>query len=112
MSALWRCRVCEGVNQGGRTCGACGAQVPHGESLRVAVKSRLPHADPPAVPPPVPPTPRRRELRETPRPEELTSVDPDELLSSEREFKMMPVPGGCAFSFVPRPDRPRSGDWT
>ena len=28
MSAVWRCRICEGVNQGGRICGTCGTVVP------------------------------------------------------------------------------------
>jgi hypothetical protein len=63
--SVWRCSVCEGVNQGGMTCTACGAVMPHGEPLRAAVRSRLPSADEPA-PPPVPPTPRRRKLRELP----------------------------------------------
>ena len=43
--SVWRCRVCEGVNQGGRVCATCGTQVPPGEPLRAAVRSRLPRAD-------------------------------------------------------------------
>ncbi len=105
--SVWRCPVCEGVNQGGRTCTACGAVMPHGQPLRAAVRSRLPSADEPA-PPPVPPTPRRRELRELPAPDELRSVEPDELLSSDSDFRMVPVPGGCLVSFAPRRSRQRS----
>ena len=36
MIGIWRCRVCEGVNQGGRVCATCGTEVPHGEPLRAA----------------------------------------------------------------------------
>jgi hypothetical protein len=83
--SVWRCPVCEGVKQGGRTCKACGAVMPHGQPLRAAVRSRLPSAGDPA-PPPVPPTPRRREHRELPTPDELRLVEPDELLSSDSSF--------------------------
>jgi hypothetical protein len=110
MSAVWRCPVCEGVNVGGRTCAACGAVVPHGQALRAAVRTRLPSAVEP-VRAPVPPTPRRRELRELPTPEELSQVDPDDLLTSSRDFKVSPLPGGCLVSFVPRQYRPRSWEW-
>ena len=107
MSTVWRCPVCEGVNQGGRTCTACGAVVPHGQPLRTAVKSRLPSAGEPA-PPPVPPTPRRRELREMPTPDELQLVEPDDLLSTDSGFRMVPLPGGCLVSFAPRRTQQRS----
>ena len=107
MSAVWRCPVCEGVNQGGRTCTTCGAIMPHGQPLRAAVRSRLPSAGEPA-PPPVPPTPRRRELRELPTPDELRLVEPDDLLSSDSGFRMVPLPGGCLVSFAPRRSRQRS----
>ena len=55
MTGIWRCRVCEGVNSGGRVCATCGTEVPRGEPLRAAVRTRLPSTLPPA-PPPVPPT--------------------------------------------------------
>ena len=51
MSTVWRCPVCEGVNQGGRTCPACGAMVPHGQPLQPPVKSPLPTAGKPTPPP-------------------------------------------------------------
>ena len=110
MSAIWRCPVCEGVNRGGRTCAACGTRVPPGEALREAVKTRLPNTMEPARAP-VPPTPRRRELQELPTPEELSRVDPEELLMSPRDFRVIPLPGGCLVSAVPRRYRERSLDW-
>ena len=60
---------------------------------------------------PVPPTPSRRELWEMPTPEELGRVDPDDLLTSPRDFKVTPLPGGCLVSFVPRQYRQRSWEW-
>jgi hypothetical protein len=93
MNTVWRCRVCEGVNQGGRTCSTCGTIVPRGESARAAVRTRLPAHDP-GAPPPVPPTPRRRELREWPRPEEI-EIDSLELFGSPRGYEVRPMPGGC-----------------
>ena len=59
----------------------------------------------------VPPTPRRRELRELPTPEELSHVDPDHLLTSSQDFRVTPLPGGCLVSFVPRGYRQRSLEW-
>jgi hypothetical protein len=105
MSSIWRCPVCEGVNRRGRTCSTCGATVPPGEPLRAAVRTRLP--SPAHVPPPVPPTPRRRQLREVPSPEELIRMDPRDLFSA-RDLDIRPLPGGCLVSFVPRPGHRRS----
>ena len=101
MSLIWRCRVCEGVNQGGRTCATCGAEVPRGEPLRAAVRTRLPSTLEP-VPPPVPPTPRRRQLRELPTVHELSRLDPDEMFEGAYGLDMRPLPGGCLVSFMPR----------
>ena len=55
MSAVWRCRLCEGVNRGGRVCATCGAEVPHGEPLRAAIRTITPSTFQPATPPPTPP---------------------------------------------------------
>jgi len=99
--SVWRCRVCEGVNQGGRVCGTCGTEVPVGEPLRTAVRTRLP-PKPAAAPPPVPPTVTRRELRTIPSPEELSRVDPDGEFSSYDGFTILPMPGGCLVSFGPK----------
>jgi hypothetical protein len=100
VNAVWRCRVCEAVNQGGRTCTTCGATVPPGEPIRAAVRSRLPSATKQA-PPPVPRTPRRRELDELPSPEELELVDPDDLFALDG-WDIRPMPGGCLISLGPR----------
>ena len=110
--SVWRCRVCEGVNQGGRVCATCGAQVPPGEPLREAVRSRLPAATTaPPAPPPVPPTPRARELRRLPSPEEMSHAESEDLYSGSGDWKMTPIPGGCLVSFVPREYRRHSWDW-
>ena len=46
MSAVWRCRVCGGVNRGERVCSTCGAVVPRGEPLRAAVRTVAPNTPP------------------------------------------------------------------
>jgi hypothetical protein len=88
----------------------CGAVVPHGEALRAAVRTRLPTAVEPERAP-VPATPPRRELQELPTLEEMSHVDPDNLLTSPRDFRVTPLPGGCLVSFVPRRYRQRSWEW-
>ncbi len=95
---MWRCRVCEGVNQGGRVCATCGAEVPRGEPLRAAVRTRLP-PKPTAVPPPVPPTTSRRDLRALPSPEEMGRIETDGRLSTFDGLDIVPLPGGCLMSF-------------
>ena len=98
---MWRCRVCEGVNASGRTCAICGAEVPPGEVLRTAVRTRIPQAAGPA-PPPVPPTPRRRDFRDMPSPEELRPLTPADLFGSLEDVDIRPMPGGCLVSFAPK----------
>ena len=110
MSAVWRCPVCEGVNQGGRTCGTCGSVVPHGEKVRAAVRTRSPRADS-SIAPPVPPTPRRREMRDLPSPDELREVDPYDLFTRGGDFDIEIVPGGCLVPVGPRPRRRRRRSW-
>ena len=102
---IWRCRVCEGVNQGGRVCMTCGTAVPPGEPLREAVRTRLPSRTPPVAPPPVPPTPRRRELRSVPTPAEMTFVNRDRAFSDFNDIDITPLPGGCLVTLGPRRDR-------
>jgi hypothetical protein len=79
----------------------CGAEVPRGEPLRAAVRTRLPSTTEPAVAP-VPPTARRRELRQLPTPEEMTYVDADDLFAAPEGFDIRPMPGGCLVSFGPQ----------
>jgi hypothetical protein len=103
--SVWRCRVCEGVNQGGRVCATCGAVVPPGEPLRAAVRTRLPSRTEPAAPAPVPPTPRRSELRSMPTPEQIDFVNRDRMFSSFDDIDIRPLPGGCLVSFGPGRNR-------
>lgn len=104
---IWRCRVCEGVNQGGRTCTTCGAQVPVTEPLRAAARTHIPTPTTSRTPtPPVPPTPRRRDLRTMPTPDDMSRMDTSDLLSGRGDFKIIPIPGGCLFTGVPRGLRP------
>ena len=111
MSGVWRCRVCEGVNQGGRTCATCGAVVPAGEPVRAAVRTRIPSTvrRVPPPPPPVPPTPRRRELDELPTLEDLLMGDPEDLFAPGGRLELTPLPGGCLVS--PMPTRRRRRRW-
>jgi hypothetical protein len=70
--------------------------VPVGEPLRAAVRSIKPTSTRPATaPPPVPPSPRRRELRTHPIPEEIYPVESDERLDFVNGFEIRPMPGGC-----------------
>lgn len=41
MSDTWRCGICEGVNDGGRTCSTCGAVVPLRAVVTDAVREEL-----------------------------------------------------------------------
>lgn len=41
MSAEWRCAVCEGVNDGGRTCTTCGAVVGWRDIVATAAREEL-----------------------------------------------------------------------
>ena len=98
---VWRCPVCEGVNQGGRVCTTCGTEVPPGEPLRAAVRTRLPPRTEPVAPPPVPPTASRRELRYVPTPEELYFNNRGGTYSSFDDIDIRPLPGGCLAAFGP-----------
>lgn len=108
MSAVWRCRVCEAVNQGGRTCTTCGTTVPVGEPLRAAVRTRMPAADP-VAPPPVPPTPTRRELEELPTIEDLLRAERSAIFMPGTRMEIHPMPGGCMMA--PAPTRRRRPRW-
>lgn len=125
MSAVWRCRLCEGVNRGGRVCATCGAEVPRGEPLRAAIRTVTPStfqpataptppptpasspwpAPPWAASPPVPPSMSRHELATMPAPEEIHPVESDDPLDFDNAFDIRPLPGGCLFSFGPRRTR-------
>jgi len=102
LGPVWRCRVCEGVNRGGRVCATCGAEVPVGEPLRAAVRTIRPSSARPAAPPPVPPNPTRRDLRTYPVPEEIHPVDSDDRLDFDTGFRVVPLPGGCLIMGGPK----------
>ena len=119
--SVWRCRVCEAVNQSGRTCTTCGSTVPAGEPLRAAVRTRIPAATPPRVaarrtastppPPPVPPTPTRRDLRALPTLEDMLLGDPSALFMPGTRMAVRPMPGGCLMAPVPVRRRRRRSFW-
>lgn len=90
MSALWRCGVCETVNDGGRTCSACGADLTRRSSVTTAVRTKL---TPPAPVRPAPAPvaePVRRAINREPVPEAEW-----EEYEAESDLRFLPVPGGC-----------------
>ena len=90
MSALWRCAVCETVNDGGRTCAACGADLTRRSAVTTAVRAKVtPPA--PARPAPAPVAePVRRAINREPVPEAEWEEYEDEARTI-----FLPMPGGC-----------------
>jgi hypothetical protein len=97
MSApLWRCSVCETVNQGGRECGACGAVMTRRSAAATAVRARvLPGPELPDPQQPLPP-PVRRAIDREPIVEEEWPYD------DEMSYRLIPFPGGCIMVGTPR----------
>ena len=92
MNALWQCAVCETVNNGGRSCTACGAAMTRRSATVTAVRSRIAKAPPPPPPAAAPlPEPVRRAINREP-------VDEEEWPYDESSFTMTPLPGGCLFT--------------
>lgn len=90
MSALWRCGVCETVNDGGTTCSACGAPLTRRSATTTAVRARVTRPAPP-VPAPAPVAePVRRAINREP-------VSEDEWAEYEADpgTMILPIPGGC-----------------
>jgi hypothetical protein len=99
MTTVWRCSVCETVNQGGRECAACGAVMTRRSAATTAVRGRVaPVTALPTPPPPLPP-PVRRAINREPVVEEEWPYDDD------LSFRMVPVPGGCIMVGTPRSRR-------
>lgn len=99
MTALWQCAVCETVNEGSRSCTACGASMTRRSAAVTAVRSRLA-----PVPPPPPadtplPEPVRRAINREP-------VDEAEWPYEANSFNLVPLPGGCLFTVMPRRREP------
>jgi len=89
MSVVWQCPVCEGINQGGTTCSACGAPAPTEASTDRGAPERF-----------SPPAPSRRRLVRRRASEPV--APPPEALDEEMGFHVRPMPGGCLFVFGPR----------
>jgi hypothetical protein len=47
VTALWQCAVCETINQGSRSCTACGASLTRRSAAATAIRSRLVPLPPP-----------------------------------------------------------------
>ncbi len=103
MSTIWRCAVCESVNQGGRSCVVCGAAMTRRSAVVTSARGRLTPAPPPTRIEAAPlPEPVRRAINREP-------VEPEEwgLFETEPRIEMLPLPGGCLFSVGPRRRRRR-----
>jgi hypothetical protein len=95
VTALWRCAVCEAVNQGGRTCSACGAAMTLRSAAATSVRGRV---APVPLPPPADtplPEPVRRAINREPVPEEEWPYE-------ENDLRIVPMPGGCIVTSSPR----------
>jgi hypothetical protein len=99
VNTVWRCSVCESVNQGGRECAACGALMTRRSAATTAVRGRMtPSPKMPDPRQPLPP-PVERAIRREPVVEEEWPYDDD------LSFRMVPVPGGCIMVGTPRSRR-------
>lgn len=95
MTALWRCGVCETVNQGGRNCSACGAAMTLRSAAATSARGRLvPVPLPPPAATPLP-EPVRRAINREPIPEEEWPYEKSDL-------RVLPMPGGCLITSTPR----------
>jgi hypothetical protein len=100
MSTVWRCSVCEAVNQGGRECAACGAVMTRRSAAATTIRGRV--APVPPLPDPAQPLPPpvERAINREPVVEEDWPYD------DENSFRMIPTPGGYIMVSTPR-----SRDW-
>lgn len=94
MSAVWQCAVCETINQGGRSCTACGAALTRRAAVATSVRGRFAPVPPPPAPSPLP-DPIRRAINREPLADEEWDYD-------EPTIHMVPLPGGCLFTIRPR----------
>lgn len=95
MNATWRCGVCETINHGVRHCSACGAGLTRRSTVVTETRARLAPSPPPPAPTPLPVPVRRAINREPVLEEEWEEYEAGSL-------DMLPIPGGCLFSFGPR----------
>ena len=64
--ALWQCAICETINEGGRSCTACGASLTRRSAAATAVRSRLAPLPPPPPAATTLPEPVRRAITREP----------------------------------------------
>ena len=95
MSSIWRCAVCEAVNQGGRSCSACGAPLTRRSAVVTSVRDGMTPSR--RRPPPIAKRPLSEPVRRAINREYL---EPDEweIVETAPRFDVMPLPGGCLFS--------------
>lgn len=97
---VWRCAICEAVNSGTTTCGACGAEMTRGSRAVNDARARIWPMLPPPPPPDELPMPVQRAINREP-------VDEEEWTFEDQDFKVIPVPGGCIMVGTPRRRDPR-----
>jgi len=94
VNALWTCALCETVNDGGRSCSACGAPLTRRSAATTALRGRIAPVPPP--PPLAPlPDPVRRAINREP-------VDESDWPYEETRLTVVPMPGGCLLTNMPR----------
>lgn len=98
---VWRCALCETVNEGGTTCAACGAVMTRRSRAVNAARARIAPLPPP-TPPGELPRPVQRAINREP-------VDEEEWPYEDTNLRMVPVPGGCIMVGTPR--RRDRGGW-
>lgn len=96
---VWRCAVCETVNEGGTSCAACGAVMTRRSRAVNAVRSRIVPLPPPRHPTELP-QPVQRAINREP-------VHEEEWPYEDQNFRMIPVPLGCIMVSTPRRRQPR-----
>ena len=96
MSTLWKCAVCETVNDGGRSCSACGAPLTRRSAAATAIRGRIA-----PVPPPPGLDPGPDDHRRIGEP-----VDEAEWPHDDMSWNVVPLPGGCLFTATPRRREP------
>lgn len=95
MKALWTCGVCETVNQDGKVCAACGAELTRRSAAVTSVRGRVA----PVPPPPQPIAPLSEPVRRAINREPVADEDwPFE----DSSFNVVPMPGGCIVTSTPR----------
>ncbi|MEP6851430.1 MAG: hypothetical protein ABJA87_02025 [bacterium] len=94
MSAMWQCAVCETINDGGRICTACGAEMTRRSAVATTVRGRLAPVAPPPAPSPLP-SPIQRAINREP-------LEEAEWEYYEPTMNMVPLPDGCLFTIRPR----------